>query len=201
MSKTPEQIRADALIKAEQEIQRAETKAQIVESLPIAPQFVHVHTLYRCVGSAKYEVKTKLEAFNIYKQFLDVENVLPSYICKGQFTSVKCFDDEQAQEVSEVFACVEIDKFKASLQFFTQTKAGIIHIEIEMPVGLFGQYRKDSPRAVKNYRLMWQPLPETLNMFLAVNYAASSHYGDMSANTKVYVLYDKYEMENQFSGE
>jgi hypothetical protein len=67
-----------------------------------------------------------------------------------------------------------------------------------MPLHLFGNYRRDNPRAVKHYRLEWHPLPKTNEMHSAITYASGNYTGEYSAKTHVYAMYDKFEVENQF---
>lgn len=195
--KTAEQIRADALAKAEKEIAKANIEAAIFESLPDAvknPRFIHVYSLYQTVGSVSYDVKTKAEAFEIFRHF----EILPSYVCRDSCVSIKPYDDEKAREVTEILAAVEIDSFKAKLRFFTHTQAGIVRIEVEMPVHLFGAYKRDNPRAVKHYVYQWHPMPKTCEMHNIITYASAAPTGEHSAKHIVYALYEAGEVENQF---
>ncbi len=192
--KSLEQRSAEIMAKAKADIVKAEQECAILACLPVLPRYVHVHSLYTSIGSAAYEVKTKQEAYEIYKQFA----VIPSFVCRDTFVSIKPFDDEQAKEVCEIHAYVTCDQFGAKLEFYTSTPLGIISVDVRMPLALFGKYRSNYPRAEVHFQMEWIPEPKTNEMKLEISYSPAERSGPSSGRSKVYVMYDKHEVINQF---
>ena len=193
-------IMQDAIAKANKEIEKARIACAISESLPIElsadiPR-IFVYSLYKSVASVTYKAKTKGEAFRIYKAFAP----LPAFVCRDGSVSIKPFDDEKAQSVSEIHAWVKIDQHESNLCWFANSPEGIIRFEVELPVSIFGRYVRSDSRAKIHFKMNWQPLPETCEMYLAVSYAPAYREGPQSGGQKIYALYDQYEVTNQFEG-
>lgn len=201
--KTAEQIMADAVANANKLIKEAEVKAAIRDDLPetkTAVRTVHIYPLYGRVASVNYRADNTAEALAIFTAYAEREGgILPTYITrKGQMASVRATDDESADSSAECLATVTIDTSNATFDFYVPTKAGVVEVSVELPTHLFGHYVKDNPRAVKNYKLLWQPTEKTCCMFRAVNYGGYDYYGQGSAHRPVYAMYDRQEVENQF---
>lgn len=193
-----ERIMTEAIAKAEADIKAAEIKAAVIESLPATPDFVYARDFWKTVAKVNYKAKTKVDAFQLFKQF----ETVPAFICRnGSTVSIKCFDDDQAGEAQEVFATVSIEQRQAELCFYAKTPAGIVDVNIQMPVHLFGAYRKSDVNARVHYRMVWDSLPKTREMYQAINYSSPYREGPDSGSNPVYALYDINEIENQFSGE
>lgn len=196
MTKTAETIMAEAIAKAEKEIEKAKIEGAIHDGLPIEPARIFVYPLYGSVASVTYEAKTKQEAYAIYSAF----EPLPAFICKGSNTSIKPADDGTANYVTEIHAWVSVDQYAAKLEFYAQSPAGIIRIGVVMPVALFGRYSKSDRNARIHFRMEWEPLPKTNEMFRAVTYAPAYYEGPQSGKQSIYALYDSFEVANQFEG-
>ena len=202
--KTAEQIMADAVANANKLIKNAEVESAIREELPetkTAVRMVHVYPLYGRAASVNYRADNTAEALAIFTAYAEREGgILPTYITrKGNMASVRATDDESADSSAECLATVAIDTSNATFDFYVPTKAGVVEVSVELPTHLFGHYRKDNPRAVKNYKLLWTPNSSTNSMFRAVNYGGYGYYGKGSAHRPVYAMYDRQEVENQFT--
>lgn len=195
--KTSITIMSEAIAKAEKDIEKARIMGLIYESLPVKPARIFVYPLYKSVASVTYEAKTKQEAFNIYAAF----SPIPAYICRDSSVSIKPFEDEAAREVSEIYAWVSVDQHEAKLEFFADSPAGIIRIDVVMPVALFGRYVRSDNNAKIHFHMDWTPFPKTLEMFRAVTYAPAYREGVQSGKQTIYALYDCYEVVNQFEGD
>lgn len=192
--KTIEQKTSEIMARAQVEVEKAQKECSIYELLPVAPNMVHVRTLWGTPASVSYKVKTKPEALAIAQQF----QIVPAYICKDSCTSIKPYSDEKAREVCEIFAWVSIDQYKSELAFYAQVGADILRVSVEIPTDLFGAYRKSDHKAKINFTMDWQPLPKTCEMFQAIRYARAYHRGPESGHNVIYAIYDKYELVNQF---
>lgn len=197
MSKTAETIMAGAIAKAEEEIKKAKTEGAIYEALPVKPARIFIYPLYGSVASVTYEVETKQAAYAIYSAF----EPLPAFICKGSSTSIKPADDGKAAYVTEIHAWVKVDQHGAALEFYAQSPAGVIRVDVELPTRLFGHYSKSDWNARIHFRMDWEPLPKTNEMFRAVTYAPAYSEGPQSGKQSIYALYDRYEVANQFEGD
>ncbi|HET8704950.1 MAG TPA: hypothetical protein VFM46_01505 [Pseudomonadales bacterium] len=189
------EIRNSALAKAESIIKDSETKAAIVEGLPLAPRFVHVYTLYKRVASVSYDAENKAAAFNIASLF----TALPAYVTRMNGVSVRCYDDEKADTTEEVLYWVRIAQSGASLNFFAASGVGVIQVEIRLPVSEFGYYYKDKPNERTNYTMEFAAHNKTNTMFRAATYARAYPTGPQSGREYLHVMYDVHELENLFN--
>lgn len=194
---TLEQIKEKIMADAAKKIADAEKECSIREQLQIQPRYVHVYPLYRCQGTIKYEVKTKSEARTIVEAYQTA--IRTSYLCKcSSGTSVRCFDDEAAKEVIEHYTGLHISQYNASIEFFTIVNDEPWKVAIEMPVHLFGSFRKDHPNNKINYKLYFQPSPLTSELHKIVHYAGYGR-GDASFTEEIFAMYEQYELERQLT--
>lgn len=192
---TLEHIKEKIMADAAKKIADAEKECTIREQLQIQPRYVHVYSLYTCRGTIKYEVKTKSEAWTIVEAYQAA--IQPSYLCKcSSGTSVKCFDDETAKEVTEHYAGLHISQHNASIEFFTLVNDEPWRVAIEMPVHLFGSFRKDYPNNKTNYKLYFKPSPLTAELHRIAHYAGYGR-GAASFTEEIFAMYEPYELERQ----
>lgn len=196
--KSIDEIKKGIMDKANQEIAKAEKECNVREQLTIQPKFVHPYPLYRSAGSIMYEVNTKLEALAIINTF----TVSPSFLCKCNVgTSVKCFDDETAKEVTEHYAGLHIERYHASIEFFTLIGSEFWRVSVRLPVHLFGTFYKSDPNAKLNYKKLFKPLPLTCELHCICKYAAPDYRGEHSFGEEIYAMYEPYELERQLTAE
>ena len=190
--KTLEQIKRELTEEAQKKIAAAEREYTLREQLKIQPNFVHIHNLYKSSGSIKYDVKTKTEAMNIIKTF----KIEPSYLCKcARGTSVKCFYDPEAKEVTEHLAGLHIDNYKVEIKFFVLINNEFWNVGIDLPVNLFGHFYKSEPRAKINYKKLFAPSPSVCELHRICKYAAVDHRGEYSFGEEIWAMYEYYEIE------
>lgn len=189
--KTIDQTIADIEAKAANEIARARKTVAIVECLKTAPRFVHVYPLYGSIGSVSYQAKSKREAYGLLQQF----DLLPAYLIKDNSgTGVRAVDTEDCKSSTELYAWLDISQHGAKLHAYAQINAGVIRVDVDLPLSLFGTYRKSDPRARTRFTMEWQPTPETNCIYCAVNYSRVDPQGAQSGRQQLYAIYDAEEL-------
>lgn len=176
-------------------VETAKTECAIIESLPLVPSFVHVHSLYGSIGSARYNATSKAHALEILKAFSKIEQ---SYICRENNTvSVRAEDNGKTSEVSECLAIVEIEKYSQKIRFYVQTTPGLVRVDIDMGFNPFGIFRIDNPKKPKNYSWVFNPANSLGALHRVASYAPVSSVGSMSGGHYLYAVYELFEIEEQ----
>jgi len=193
--KTLEQKQNEIMTRAKAEIEKAEKECKVLSRLKIQPKYIHIHDLYRSSGSICYDVKDKQQVLDIYDSF----QVIPSFLCKTRSgTSVKCFDDEQAQEVTEFLACIEINTYQTSLEFFANVNNEIYRVKITVPVSWFGSFYRSDNNAKINYKMLFKPNSDTTCLHRICKYAAADYRGPSSFGQEIWAMYENHEINNIF---
>lgn len=193
--KTLEQKQNEIMERARAEMENAEKECNLLALLKIQPKYIHLNNLYKSSGTICYEATKKKQVLDIYDSF----TVLPSFLCKTRSgTSVKCFDDEQAQEVTEFLACVEIDTYRTELKFFTEINGNVYRVAITVPVHWFGNFYRSDNRAKINYKMLFNPKGEFNCLHRICKYASAEYRGPNSFGQEIWAMYENYEIDNLF---
>lgn len=195
--KTPEQFKANLMADMEKKIAEHSMQCAIAECLPVAPSFIHPYPLYKSIGSASYKCETKAEAYALWQAFSEKR---PAFITRDRRgTGVRPYNDEKADSLIECISWLEISQHGAKLHFYIDAKPGIVRIDAEMPVYLFGNYRKSDPTKRENFVMEWHPTPDTCAMHRAVTYGRVYPLGNQSGRQFIYAIYELFEIEDQFN--
>lgn len=172
-------------------IAEIEKQKVIQECLPISPRMVHAYPLHGSIGSASYEIEKLQDAVSILEKF----EILPAYVIRDRgAVSMRPIDDGKGEECSEIFAWVDVSQFGASIKFFAKLKCGILRIDIDAPLHLFGYYSRDNPKARVNYRLKFNPSPALSCRFCAASFRPYDFRGPNSGSAKYLVAYEREEI-------
>jgi hypothetical protein len=195
--KTPEQIRAEVMAKAQikaDELIRESTVEQAIRSvLPVEPDFVFIYELYKCIGVVTYLLSSKAEAYELFKKF----NVTPTYITRGDYTSAKCYAGDEGEKFDECLAAVKIEKHRAIFRFFIETPVGPCQIEAVLPLHLFGHYAIQDADKRLNWFYVWRPTG-TSGLKHEAQQAPADSCGEYSAKPQLYSIYNLVDLEINF---
>jgi hypothetical protein len=174
-------------------IAEIEKQKGILECLPISPRMVHAYPLYGSIGSASYEIEKLQDAVSILEKF----EIVPAYVIRDRGTvSIRPIDDGKGEEISEIFAWVDVSQFGATIKFFAKLKCGILRVDIKTPLHSVGYYYRDNPKARINYKLKFNPSPALNSLFCAASFRPADFRGPNSGSDRYYVAYDREEIIN-----